>query len=324
MGELCDVRADQSLCAYDLRKVTEAAARAAYAWIGRGEKAQSDAAAIAAMTAELAALGLDGHILIGEGPRSETSQLYHGQRFGDPGRLPAWDIAVDPVEGTSFLAKGMTNAMACIAVAPHGSLFDPGPSFYMEKFAAPPAARGRIDPDAPVEVKLRLLAECLDKPVEDLTVYVLEKPRHRDLVQRIHACGARVALYPAGDVAGALMAAIPGSGIDALMGTGGSPEAILSAAAIRVMGGEFMARIDPQLATERRAVEDAGLDMARWWGVADLVRSEQVMFCATGITTGLLFEGIERQAGFEKTQTLMVGGGAGPRQLLTTWHPRAA
>lgn len=324
MGELRDVRADQSLCAYDLRKVTEAAARAAYAWIGRGDKSQIDAAAIAAMTAELEGMDLDGQILIGEGPRSETSQLYHGQRFGDPGRLPAWDIAVDPVEGTSFVAKGMTNAMACIAVAPHGTLFDPGPAFYMEKFAAPPAARGRIDPEAPVEDKLRALAACLDKPVEDLTVYVLEKPRHRELVERIHDLGARVALYPAGDVAGALMAAIPGSGIDALMGTGGCPEGILSAVAIRVMGGEFLARIDPQLATERRAVEEAGIDMARWRRSDELVRTDSVMFCATGITTGLLFEGIERQAAFEKTQTLMVGGGAGPRQLLTTWHPRAA
>ncbi|HSV29427.1 MAG TPA: class II fructose-bisphosphatase [Candidatus Omnitrophota bacterium] len=324
MGELRDVRADQSLCAYDLRKVTEAAARAAYAWIGRGDKSQSDAAAITAMTAELEALGLDGQILIGEGPRSETSQLFHGQRFGDPGRLPNWDIAVDPVEGTSFLAKGMTNAMACIAVAPHGSLFDPGPAFYMEKFAAPPAAKGKIDPAAPVEEKLRVLSVCLDKAVEDLTVYVLEKPRHRELVARIHDTGARVALYPAGDVAGALMAAIPGSGIDALMGSGGAPEGMLSAVAIRVMGGEYMARIDPQLATERRAVVEAGMDMERWWSLEELVRSDAAMFCATGITTGLLFEGIERAAGFEKTQTLMVGGGAGPRQLLTTWHPRAA
>lgn len=324
MGELRDVRAGQSLCAYDLRKVTEAAARAAAAWIGRGDKAQSDAAAIAAMTAAIEELGLDGQILIGEGPRSETSQLYHGQRFGDPGRLPAWDIAVDPVEGTSFLAKGMTNALACIAMAPHGTMFDPGPAFYMEKFAGPPACKGRIDPEAPVEEKLRVLADCLDKPVEDLIVYVLEKPRHRDLVARIHDMGARVALYPAGDVAGALMAAIPGSGIDALMGTGGCPEGILSAVAIRAMGGEFLARIDPQLATERRAVEEAGMDMARWRPLDELVRSDDVMFCATGITTGLLFEGVERGSRAEKTQTLMVGGGAGPRQLLTSWHPRGA
>jgi fructose-1,6-bisphosphatase II len=322
-SELREIRASQSLCAYDLRRATEAAARAAYGWIGRGDRSQGDAAAIAAMEAELTDLAFDGQVLVGEGPRSETSQLYHGQRFGDLGRLAAWDIAVDPVEGTSFLAKGMTNAMACIAMAPAGTMFDPGPAFYMEKFVAPPAAKGRIDPAAPVEDKLAALAACLNKPVEDLTIYVLEKPRHRDLVGRIHDLGARVALYPAGDVAGALMAAIAGSGIDALMGTGGCPEGILSACAIKVMGGEFLARIDPQLATEARAVAAAGLDLDRWWGLDDLVRSDDVIFCATGITTGLLFEGVERSGTHEKTQTLMVGGGAGDRQLLSTWHRRS-
>ena len=317
-----DIRADQAVGAYDLRKVTEAAARAAYAWLGRGERAQSDAAAITAMAEALAALGIDGRILIGEGPVSETTLLYHGQRFGDAARPPVWDIAVDPVEGTSFLAKGMTNAMACIAMAPSGTMFDPGPAFYMEKFAAPPAARGRIDPAAPVEDKLAALARLLGKPVEDLTVYVLEKPRHRDLVARVHAMGARVLLYPAGDVAGALMAAIPDSGVDALLGTGGCPEGMLSAAAIRAMGGEFMARLDPQLATERRAVDEAGLDTGRWWRLDELVTSDDVLFCATGITSGLLLEGVVRSGGVDKTTTLMVGGEAGPRQMLSTWHPR--
>ncbi len=317
-----DVRTGPAICAYDLRQATEAAARAAYAWLGRGERSQSDAAAIAAMTGELDRLGVDGRVLIGEGPESETSQLFHGQRFGDPTRPPRWDIAVDPVEGTTFLAKGMTNAMACIAMAPLGTLFDPGPAFYMEKFAAPPAARGRIDPAAPVEAKLEELARLLGKPVAELTVYVLEKPRHRELVARIQALGARVSLYPAGDVGGALMAAIPDSGIDALLGTGGCPEGMLSAVAIRAMGGEFMARIDPQLATERRAVDAAGLDVHRWWRLDELVASDDVLFCATGITTGLLLEGVERTGDMDKTQTLMVGGGAGVRQILSSWHRR--
>ncbi|MBI5162767.1 MAG: class II fructose-bisphosphatase [Magnetospirillum sp.] len=312
----------QTVGAYDLRRATEAAARAASAWIGRGDKGQGDSAAITAMTAELERLGLDGRILIGEGPRDETSDLYHGQRFGDPRRPPQWDIAVDPVEGTSFLAKGMTNAMACIAMAPHGALFDPGPAFYMEKIAVPPAAKGCIDPEAPVEDKLRALARALAKPVDELTVYVLEKPRHRDLVASIHALGARVLLYPAGDVAGAVMAAIPGSGVDALLGTGGCPEGILSACAIAGMGGEFMARLDPQLATERRAIEEAGVDTARWWRLDELVRAPEVIFCATGITTGLLLEGVERSGGMDKTQTMMVGGGAGIRQMLSSWHRR--
>lgn len=327
MTEIRDVRAGSgAIGAFDLRKATEAAARAAAAWIGRGDKILADDAAVAAMCAEMEALPLQGVVVTGEGPRTETTMLYHGQRFGNPGRPSDWDIAVDPVEGTSFLAKGMTNAMAVIAMAPAGTLMDPAPAFYMEKLAVPPAARGKVDPQAPVEERLRQLAAALDKPVADLTIYVLEKPRHRDLVQRIHASGARVALYPAGDVAGALMASIPESGIDALMGTGGTPEGMLSACAIRALGGDFVCRIDPQLATERRAVDEAGMDCTRWYALDEMVRAEDVMFCATGITTGLLFEGVERKGGFEKTQTLMIGGGNAPgtRQLLTTWHRRGS
>lgn len=323
MMESGHAAAARALSAYDLRTATEAAARAARGWLGQGNKAQLDAAAIEAMAAQLQALPVSGRVVIGEGPIEETSQLYHGQTFGEAEADGAWDIAADPIEGTSFLAKGMTNAMACVAMSPHGTMFDPGPAFYMEKFAAPPAARGRIDPEAPVEDKLRTLAHLLGKPVTELSVFVLEKPRHRDLVTRIQALGARVRLYPAGDVGGALMAAIGNSGVDALMGTGGCVEGVLSACAIRVMGGEFMARLDPQLATERRMVLDAGLDTQHWRGVEDLVRSDDVLFCATGITTGLLLEGVERNDGCDRTQTLMVGGrAAGIRQILTTLHPR--
>ena len=323
MTHLRDQRTEsRAIGAYDLRRATEAAARAAYEWIGRGNKAQGDHAAVAAMWTELDALPLNGLMLVGEGPRSEISMLYHGQRFGDRSIPPAWDLAVDPVEGTTFLAKGMTNAMAVVAMAPHGTLFDPAPAFYMEKLAAPPAAKGRIDPAAPVEVRLRQLSEALNKPLDEMTIYVIEKPRHKALVEAIHAAGARVALYPAGDVAGALMAAIPGSGIDALMGTGGTPEGMLSAIAIRAMGGEFMARIDPQLASEQAAVDAAGMDTGHWHMLDELVRSDDVVFCATGITTGLLFDGIERTGGLEKTQTLMIGGDAGQRQMLTSWHRR--
>jgi fructose-1,6-bisphosphatase II len=309
--------------AYDLRLATEAAARAAYAWIGRGDKALADDAAVSAMNAELERLGLDAAMLVGEGPRDEIGMLYHGQRFGSGSGVPAWDLVVDPLEGTSFLAKGMTNAMAVVAMAPHGTLFDPAPARYMEKLAAPPAAKGKIDPEAPVAERLKQLSSALNKPMEDITVYVIEKPRHKALVDSIHRSGARVALYPAGDVAGALMAAIPNSGIDALMGTGGTPEGLLSAMAIRAMGGEFLGRIDPQLATEAAAVEAAGMDLTRWYQLDEMVRAENVMFCATGITTGLLLDGVDRTREFEKTQTLMIGGAAGPRQMLTSWHRRA-
>ncbi|MCK4868367.1 MAG: class II fructose-bisphosphatase [Alphaproteobacteria bacterium] len=307
---------------YALRAVTEAAARSAYDWIGRGDKNQGDLAGVEAMRDALNRMPVGGTVVIGEGEKDKAPELYKGEEMGDPTSSLQYDIAVDPVEGTSYLAKGMTNAMAVIAMAPRGSMFDPGPAFYMEKFAGPPAVRGKIDPKAPVAEKLRVLAEALNKPISEITVYVLEKPRHREMVSRIHAAGARVALYPAGDVAGALMAAIPDSGIDALMGTGGTPEGVISACAIRMLGGEFMGRLDPQLPSEIIAVREAGMDTSKWHGVDELIRSDEAYFCATGITTGLLFDGVERTRTLEKTQTLMIAGPGGERQILTTWHPR--
>jgi fructose-1,6-bisphosphatase II len=307
---------------YALRAVTEAAARAAYDWIGRGDKNQGDLAGVEAMRVALDNMPVGGTVIIGEGEKDQAPELYKGELLGDQSSPLQFDIAVDPVEGTSYLAKGMTNAMAVIAMAPRDSMFDPGPAFYMEKFAGPPEVRGKVDPKAPVAEKLKVLSDALDKPISEITVYVLEKPRHRELVSRIHASGARVALYPAGDVAGALMAAIPDSGIDALMGTGGTPEGVISACAIRLLGGEFHGRLDPQLPTEIIAVREAGLDTSKWYGVDEFVRSDEAYFCATGITTGLLFEGVERTRSQEKTQTLMIAGSGGGRQILTTWHPR--
>jgi fructose-1,6-bisphosphatase II len=307
---------------YSLRQVSEAAAVAAYDWIGRGNKEDGDAAAVRAMRDALGRLDLDGTVVIGEGEKDQAPQLFNGERVGRPEAAMKVDIAVDPVEGTSYLAKGLTNAMATIAIAPRGTMFDPGPAFYMEKFAAPPAAKGKIDMGWPVPRKLAALAEILGKRIADLTIYVLEKPRHNKLIADIYAAGARVALYPAGDVAGALMAAIPDSGVDALMGTGGTPEGILSACAIRAMGGEFQGRLDPQLQSEAKAVKAAGLDTTRWHTLEELVRSDSVYFCATGITTGLLFDGVERGRHFDRMQTLMLAGGTGERQTLTTFRRR--
>lgn len=308
------------LFVHALRAVTEAAARASYDWIGRGERGHSGRVAIEAMCAELDKLPITGNIVFGESDASGC--LGSGSRIGGDG--PGFDIAVDPVEGTSYLARGMTNAMAVIGFCREGAMFDPGPAFYMEKFAAPPAAKGKIDPQAPVEAKLKELGRILGKPVADLTVFVLEKPRHRELVDRLHRAGARVALYPAGDVAGALMACIPDSGIDALMGTGGVREGLVSACAIRSLGGEFCTRLDPQLATEKFEVEQAGLDTHAWRPIEELVRSDEVYFSATGITTGLLFEGVERTPDYEKTQSLLIAGPDGERQILTTFHRLSA
>jgi len=308
------------LMIYALRTVTEATARAASRFIGRGDPRQCDRAAIGAMRGQLETLPIAGTVVVGESGDLGEDGLAKGTTFGIGRGWPEFDIAADPIEGMSYLARGMTNAMAVIALTPRGSMFDPGPAFYMEKFAAPPAAKGKIDPAAPVDAKLKELGAILGKPVSELTVFVLEKPRHRELVDQIHMAGARVALYPAGDVAGAIMAAIPNSGIDTLMGTGGTREGLLSACAIRALGGEFSARIDPQLTTEKAEVAKSGMDTTTWHPVEDLVRSDEVCFCATGITTGLLFEGVERRDGVESTQSMLVVGPAGERQTLTTYH----
>ncbi len=306
---------------FSLRRVTEAAACAAFSWIGRGDSLDAGSAALDAMRAALAEVDIDAIVAIGEATRGEAPQPPRGERLGRPGSAFKADVAMDPVEGTSYLVRGQTNALAVLAVAARGAMMNPGPAFYMEKFVTSAPARGKIDPVWPAEKKLAALADVLNKDISELTVFVLEKPRHRELVDRILGAGARVALYPAGDVAGALMAAIPGSGIDALMGTGGTPEGIMSACAIRAIGGEFLARLDPQLQTEAKAVKEAGIDTAKWYRCDEIITSDNVFFCATGITTGLMLEGVERSRSHYKVQTMMITGATGERQILTTYMP---
>jgi fructose-1,6-bisphosphatase II len=307
---------------YALRRVSESAALAASDWIGRGDGMDGGRAALDAMLAALAEVDIDAVVVIGEAGKGEAPQPARGERLGRPGATFKADIAMDPVEGTSYLARGQTNALAVLAVAPRGTMMNPAPAFYMEKFVAPAPARGKIDPHWTTGRKLRVLAEALNKDVSQLTIYVLEKPRHRELIEDIIRAGARVALYPAGDVAGALLAAIPGSGIDALMGTGGTPEGVMSACAVRGLGGEFLARIDPQLHTEAKAVREAGISTSRWYTRDELIASDDVFFCATGITTGLMVEGVERTRTHYKVQTMMVIGATGERQIITSHFPR--
>jgi fructose-1,6-bisphosphatase II len=306
---------------YSLRRVTERAACAAFNWIGRGEADDGGRAALEAMRSALGEIDIDARVVIGEATAGEAPQPQRGEHLGKPGAKFKADIAVDPVEGTSYLVRGLTNALAVLAVAPRGAMMSPGPAFYMEKFVASAPARGKIDPTSSTENKLEELAKILNKDTSDLTVFVLEKPRHRELVNEILRAGARVAMYPAGDVAGALMAAIPGSGIDALMGTGGTPEGVMSACAIRAIGGEFLARLNPQLQTETKAVKDAGIDTSRWFERDELIQSDDLFFCATGITTGLMLEGVERSKSHYKVQTMMITGATGERQIMTSFVP---
>ena len=307
---------------YLLRKVTERAALESYDWIGRGNKEGGDKAAVEAMRMSLTELKLNGTVIIGEGEKDEVPALYNGQVFGNKNASDRLDIAVDPVEGTTSLAVGQTNAMAVIAIAPKGTMFDPMPAFYMEKFSAPAEARGKIDMQWPTEKKLVTVAKLIGKDIENLTVFVLDKPRHRDLVEEIYRTGARVSLYPAGDIAGAIMAAIPDSEVDVLMGTGGTPEGIISACAIRALGGEFLGRMDPQLATEIVRVKDAGLDTEHWYDRDELIGSGDVHFCATGITSGLLFSGVKSTKHHFRTETMIVTGTSKEMMSLINWHKR--
>ena len=307
---------------YLLRKITERAAVASYEWIGRGNKVGGEKAVVDAMRLALTDLKLNGTVVIGEGEKDDTTQLYNGELFGDENASDKLDIAVDPLEGTTSLSVGQTNAMAVIATAPKGTMFVPMPAFYMEKFSAPAETRGKIDMKWTTEKKLHTVAKLIGKDVENLRVYVLDKPRHRNLVEEIYLTGARVSLYPAGDIAGAIMAATPDSEVDVLMGTGGTPEGIISACAIRALGGEFLGRMDPQLATEIVSVRDAGLDVTRWYDRDELIGSDDINFCATGITSGLLFSGVKLTKHHFRTETLIVTGDSKEKVLLTNWHNR--
>lgn len=307
-----------------LRAATEAAARAASERIGCGLAEAADGAATEAMLESLAALPFSATVVVGQGGTPEVANLYEGQILGDRHSDLQFDFAVDPGEGTTYLAEGLTNAMTVAALAPRGTMFVPTPALYMEKFAASPAARGEIDPSWSVEKKLTVLSKVLGKEMDELRIFVQEKPRHRALIEKIREIGADVTCFPAGDVAGALLSILPDSGIDALMGTGGAREGIISACAARALGAVFHARLDPQLQSEQAAVREAGLDVNRWYSAEELVTSTDTLFCATGITSGLLLEGVERLEDRDRVQTLMIAGSSGENQILTTWRRFAA
>lgn len=304
---------------YELRTVAEAAARAAASWSGRGPS-EAGSAAASAMRDALNQLSLDGTVIASDAGREGTDFMLEAERVGDPSADRKLDVAVDPIEGTRFLARGMTNAMSVIAVAPTNSLFEPGPALYMDKIAAPVRAFGKIDINAAIPDRLGGLADALDKPIQDLTIYVLERDRNKKLVKQIRKSGARVSLFAAGDIAGALMAALPGTGIDALMGTGGVPEGILAACAMRALGAEFLGRLDPQQAQEEEALKIAKMDKNRWYTRNELVKSQDVQFCATGITSGSLLDGVQRLGDYERTQTMLLSGLSDGYEILTAYH----
>ena len=285
--------------------VTEAAAVAAYEWIGRGEKERGDGAAVAAMRHAFASLPCSATVVIGEGEKDNAPMLYNGEALGRGG--VAVDVAVDPVDGTNYLAKGMAGAVTVLAAAPAGTLFCPGPAFYMDKFVVPPAARDAVDPAAPVAVRLRDLARALGKPLSELRLFVLERARHEQLVHEIKATGASVRMARDGDVLGGLRAMI-GEGVDALMGVGGTPEGVIAACAARALGAGMWGALAPQSETEAARLRECGMRVGQILSVNDLVSSDDLVFACTGITGDEMLSGVRRMDGRAWTETLVVQG----------------
>ena len=305
--------------ALDLVRTTEAAALASARWLGRGEKKAGDRAAVEAMRLSFAALDINATVKIGEGEKDQSPMLFNGEALGT-GKGPAVELAVDPVEGTNLLAYGRPNAISVVGAAPAGSMFDPGTSYYMEKLVVPAEARDVIDLDAPVADNLSQIADALEKDVEDLVVFVLDKPRHKELVQQIRNAGARIQLHSDGDVAGALMAVDPESEIDVMIGTGGTPEGVLTACAIRAIGGEMLCRLDPQKDYEKAALAEAGTDLSRIYTASHLVSSEDVFFAATGISGGTFLPGVRYSGSGAETHSLVIRGKTGTLRYIHSRH----
>lgn len=305
--------------ALELVRVTEAAALASARWLGKGDKNSGDQAAVDAMRLSFNSIQVQGVIVIGEGEKDEAPMLFNGEAVGS-GSGPAVDVAVDPVEGTRLLAFGRPNAISVVGLAPKGSMFDPGPSYYMQKLVVPQGARDAVDLDAPVADNLKAVASSLGKDVDDLVVFVLDKPRHKQLIADIRAAGARIQLHTDGDVAGSLMAIDPKDMVDVMMGTGGTPEGVLSACAIRALGGRMLARLDPQSDEERTALLDAGFDLRRVLTTEELVASEDTFFAATGISGGTWLEGVSFTGRGAVTHSMVLRGKTGTMRRIESHH----
>lgn len=305
--------------ALDIVRITEAAALASARWLGRGAKEDGDGAAVEAMRVTFSTLHVKGKVVIGEGEKDKAPMLYNGEELGT-GDGPALDVAVDPVEGTSLLAYGRPNAISVIGVCPSGKMFNPGPSFYMQKLVVPREAKNAVDLDAPVADNLRNIAKALSKEVQDLVVFVLDKPRHKQLISEIRQCGARIQLHTDGDVAGALMAVDPRSEVDVMMGTGGTPEGVLSACAIKGMGGQILARLDPQSYVEKEAIMNAGIDLRDILTVDTLIRGEDCFFAGTGISGGDFLRGVRYTGKHAITHSLVIRGKTGTLRYIESYH----
>jgi fructose-1,6-bisphosphatase II len=290
--------------ALELCRVTEAASLAAARWMGRGNKNALDQAAVNAMRDRLKVIQMDGIVVIGEGEKDEAPMLYIGERIGN-GQDPKADVAVDPVDGTTLLSKGLPNAVSVVALAEQGTMYYPPGIVYMEKLAVGPAGRGVVS---------------LEMSVDDLTVVVLDRPRHAELIDRIRATGARIKLISDGDVAGGIMPSLPDTGADMLMGVGGSPEAVLTAAALKCLGGDIQCKLWPRNDEERRQAEQLGLSLDTVLSIDDLVRGDDVFFSLTGVTDGELVKGVHYFPHGATTETLVMRSRSGTIRRIQSVH----
>jgi fructose-1,6-bisphosphatase II len=319
--DLRDTSAPDRNLALELVRVTEAAALAAARWVGRGDKEEADQAAVDAMRFTLQAVPMDGVVVIGEGEKDKAPMLYNGEQIGD-GSPPEVDVAVDPLEGTRLTALGQPSALAVVALAERGSMFDPGPCVYMEKMAGGADVADLLDLDRPLDQTLRLIAQRKNSEISDLTVIMLDRERHADAVAAIRNAGARVRFITDGDVSAALMAVTPGSGVDLLWGIGGTPEGVLSAAAIKSMGGQMLGRLWPRDDDERSRAAEAGYDLKEVLDVNRLVAGNDVFFAATGVTDGDLLQGVRYVGATATTESLVTRSRSGTVRKVQAQHNR--
>ena len=305
--------------AMELVRVTEAAAMAAARWMGRGDKEGADGAAVDAMRAVLDSVQMDGIVVIGEGEKDEAPMLYNGENVGD-GNGPLADVAVDPIDGTTLTALGRANAIAVLAVSDRGTMFNPGPCVYMEKIAVGPDCVGVIDINASVTENLQAVAKAKGERVRDITVVILDRDRHNDIIGEVREAGARIRLIPDGDVAGAISTAWADTGADVLMGIGGTPEGVISAAALKAMGGEMQGKLWPRNEAERTESIEQGYDLDQVLTTDDLVKGDNCFFAATGVTDGDLLRGVHYTPDHCTTQSLVMRSKSGTVRQINAQH----
>ncbi len=316
------VEAPDRNLALELVRVTEAAAMAGGRWVGRGDKNGADGAAVEAMRALISTVSMKGVVVIGEGEKDDAPMLFNGEEVGD-GNGPDCDVAVDPIDGTTLTAKGQPSAVSVMAVADRGSMYDPSAVFYMDKLVTGPEAADAVDIRLPVKENIRRVAKAKRERPEDVTVVMLDRPRHAKLAAEVREAGARLRFISDGDVAGAIMAAREDTGIDLLLGVGGTPEGIITACAIKCLGGVIQGRLWPKDDEERQRALEAGHDLDAVLCTDDLVRGENCFFVATGITDGELLRGVRYRAGGATTHSLVMRSKSGTIRLIESHHQLA-